>query len=380
MPEVVRSGQRLVALDGVRGVAIALVLAHHAVLHPTHPPSWLVPWLSLGRLAFTGVDLFFVLSGFLIGGILLDSRDAADGVRQFYARRALRILPLYGLLLAFSSLRALPALRHSLGASESQIPFLAYVTFTQNVFMALRGDFGVGVLAATWSLAVEEQFYLVAPFVVRCLRPKQLRALLIGVVLLAPVWRYFVGHWHADAAFAARVLTPCRADALGLGVLIALLVRSPAAAAWFRARRVVLQRVLLLLAAGMLVFTLVPESSPWFRVAGYSWFAGFYAIVLLLALGSNGAGRLGFLHRPWLTALAPLAYGAYLFNLPAIELCRRLLRSQFGLSVMTDLIGGVTGVALSLLAAAVCFRYIERPLLTRRVPRSPPPPPQAART
>src|SRR5512133_540145 len=164
---------RVPALDGVRGLAIVSVLAWHYVA-ATAP--WDRPWaLRLHAVlshAWAGVDLFFVLSGFLIGGIVLDHRRTPNFLRVFYGRRALRILPLYwAVLLGFVASRALLA-RHLPDAASSTLhanghPLLTYLTFGQNI---ATGLFSPSVpepswVNVTWSLAVEEHFYLLVPLV-----------------------------------------------------------------------------------------------------------------------------------------------------------------------------------------------------------------------
>ena len=124
---------------------------------------------------WSGVDLFFVLSGFLITGILRDQRSSSRYWRTFYLRRACRVLPLYAILLGGF------ALAIAFGASNvpglwwlfyTPMPLWSYATFTQNFFMAVAGGTGANWMGVSWSLAVEEQFYLVLPLVVYLL-PKR---------------------------------------------------------------------------------------------------------------------------------------------------------------------------------------------------------------
>ena len=168
------SSTRIPALDGLRGIAILLVLIVHTIsdFHFDHHPvlTWLV---RMSRLSWSGVDLFFVLSGFLIGGILLDARDSPNYFKTFYIRRAYRILPLYFVVLILAWLTfesgQLGWLRGAWAELFSgRISWWTFFTFTQNIAMALIGPFiGRAGLSQTWSLAVEEQFYLTLPLVVR---------------------------------------------------------------------------------------------------------------------------------------------------------------------------------------------------------------------
>ena len=140
------------ALDGVRGLAIALVVASHVTTWPPATQGWI------------GVDLFFVLSGFLITGILADSRNVIGRARAFYVRRALRILPLYyGVLV---TLFVVIPILHPLHTQEYQT--LAreqwwYWTYLQNWRIASAHSIDGGSLVWFWSLAIEEQFYLIWP-------------------------------------------------------------------------------------------------------------------------------------------------------------------------------------------------------------------------
>ena len=157
-------------LDGLRGCACLLVLAFHYLyqsLENDSPSKWKGSLLATLHLSWTGVDLFFVLSGFLLGGILLRHREAPNLFKVFYLRRACRILPLYFSwlsLFAFLSL-ILPATRFQC-LNNARIPSWPYWVFCQNIFMAIKSSVGCTWLAPTWSLAVEEQFYLVLPLLI----------------------------------------------------------------------------------------------------------------------------------------------------------------------------------------------------------------------
>src|ERR1043166_7724662 len=136
---IVRSSKRNLPLDGLRGLAILLVLLRHLVPEQTTHP-YFVPIITAARLTWSGVDLFFVLSGFLIGGILLDAKNSPDYLRTFYIRRAYRILPIYCVVVCIFFIWIIWVL--SDGPTSVAIPWFAYATLTQNFWMALLGDFG----------------------------------------------------------------------------------------------------------------------------------------------------------------------------------------------------------------------------------------------
>jgi peptidoglycan/LPS O-acetylase OafA/YrhL len=211
----------------LRGVAIALVMLHHFTISSGMRPVVSVDRLyyDLGRSAWCGVDLFFVLSGFLITGMLIDAKGSAGYFRNFYARRALRIFPLYygTLALVFWVVPALvtagPAFAQEAGAQQW------YWTYLVNVRTALHGWPAFLGLAHFWSLAVEEQFYLLWPAVVLVSNRRTLARLCFGLVGGSLLLRtgLALGGWH-DAAY---VLMPARMDALAVGALIAAAVRDP---------------------------------------------------------------------------------------------------------------------------------------------------------
>src|SRR5579863_2282559 len=167
---------RVPSLDGIRGFAILLVMLWHGLFVPlsnlpNHPVAERL--IGLGRLSWSGVDLFFVLSGFLIGGILLDASASTSYFSTFYIRRAHRILPLYAAVVSCVLIapRLFGGWNHW---ASNQISVGYYATFLQNFWMAKNNLFGSNVLGVTWSLAVEEQFYLSLPIAIRYLSRSQL--------------------------------------------------------------------------------------------------------------------------------------------------------------------------------------------------------------
>ena len=202
-------------LDGIRCLAVALVMFGHWTEH--------VPQLARLDyvLASSGVNLFFVLSGFLITGILLEAKSKAvekgHAIRQFYIRRFLRIFPLYyGVLFV-------AVLAHAPGAREY---FFSLVTYTANYPIAFRhGNYGY--MTHLWSLAVEEQFYLIFPFVVLFVRKKYLKHIFILAIAAAIIFRAlcFLMIDNETAGWMAYSFMPGCLDCLGLGALLAYYFR-----------------------------------------------------------------------------------------------------------------------------------------------------------
>jgi peptidoglycan/LPS O-acetylase OafA/YrhL len=208
---------RLPALDGIRGVAILLVILHNQT--GRYPSLHLQQIFANG---WMGVDLFFVLSGFLITGILVDSRQSDGYFRNFYARRCLRIWPLYYSLLVFMFV-IVPVLLPSEAPTvfDRSSPWWAYPLFLQN-FLIPNPAAATGPLGVTWSLAIEEQYYLVWPWVVRYCSRSQVRTIALTVICLSPALRFYLSFQHVDTY--SNVF--CRLDGLMMGALLALIVRS----------------------------------------------------------------------------------------------------------------------------------------------------------
>jgi peptidoglycan/LPS O-acetylase OafA/YrhL len=214
-PEAADASRHVPSLDGVRGLAIVLVLAFHA---------WPSQWTAFG---WMGVDLFFVLSGFLITGILFDGRETARRARTFYIRRILRIMPLYYAVLILMFV-VLPLIHrpHDLVYEQLAGDQAWYWTYTSNWLLGLQIPPHFNYMNHFWSLAVEEQFYLVWPLVVwHTSRKTALRiaACAIAGALVCRIALAGAGVWWLATYF----LTPCRLDALGVGSVIALALRAP---------------------------------------------------------------------------------------------------------------------------------------------------------
>ncbi len=222
------SSAHYASLDGLRGIAFLLVFFHHYGLtsHSSKPAILKLEWLAGG--GWAGVDLFFVLSGFLITGILLDTRDGKHYFRNFYARRVLRIFPLfYGVLLVL--LLATPILH--LQWHPGHILYFFYLgNVAGHIDPALNFVLPAVNLTHTWSLAVEEQFYLVWPLVILLVPDR--RSLIkvccgligFGFVLRAGLLLALPG---ASIEWCYGEL-PTHADGLLCGAILAVLIRSAA--------------------------------------------------------------------------------------------------------------------------------------------------------
>lgn len=364
-----RSAGRLPELDGVRGLAILLVLAHHYCLNLPVGGWGDQQVLRITGMGWIGVDLFFLLSGYLITGILLDGKRSPGILAAFYARRALRIFPPYYLLL-FGLFVVGPAFGVSLvGSSASDA--IWFWLYGSNFLIALT-DWPHRILAPLWSLAVEEHFYLIWPLVVLAVPTRRLKATLIVIALGSAVLR-LVGVSMGLSHSAIYVLTFTRLDALAVGGLLAAAQRSPGwGGPWLTSWGGAAFMSALLLGAP----TVVSNRGHWGAWAPAELVTGF----LLLAIGLGGAlawllgqgpthwARVAFRSRG-LTHAGRRSYGLYLYHMPLIEIVGRLGLDLPSLAHAEGphwpiLLGylPVQG-ALLFLVAEVSWRLMERPLL-----------------
>ncbi len=235
----------LPVLDGIRGVAIVMVLCVHFI---GDSPASTSPGHALVKLAnygIWGVDLFFVLSGFLITGILYDSKARSRYFRDFYLRRTLRIFPLYyGVLVALFVVWPLLPVPYPPALAESARHQVWLWLYASNVYLAVHRAWVLPYVGHFWSLAVEEQFYLVWPMVVLWFGLRSLLRVCVGVSVVALALRIGLAFTGAGA-MAQLVLTPCRFDALCIGSALALVLRAVGLARVARAGRLGLGPLLL---------------------------------------------------------------------------------------------------------------------------------------
>ncbi|MBA2526443.1 MAG: acyltransferase [Pyrinomonadaceae bacterium] len=290
-------------LDGLRGIAIIAVVLFHLG----------APGFSLG---WTGVNLFFVISGFLITGILLDTKDGPHYFRNFYARRMLRIFPIYYLTLTAIVLYALKS-----GESVDDLPY--YLFYGQNYVLSRHGwgaDFP-SLFDHTWSLAVEEQFYLFWPLVVVTLTRRHLIRLLAALFVVALLTRAFSFFVLKNPVLLYTPL-PSQFDGLATGAFIALITRTVEPLTLIRKKA-----RLVFLCSGLGLMLLVWRSglnSYWTPTAWgtnpenlilFTLLALFFGSLLVLAL-SGGNTLSNALRSAELRHIGEISYGLYLYHYP----------------------------------------------------------------
>lgn len=358
---------RVVALDGIRGIAILMVLIVH--LFPLHAESAFTLVIARASgLFWLGVDLFFVLSGYLITGILLRSRGEPGYYRNFLLRRTLRIFPAYFLVLAFIML-VLPLVHAPLADGSLQALWPWFVSYLQNWPIALRGDsFPWPGVNHFWSLAIEEQFYVIWPLVVALVAGARLRTLCIAIIVGTVLLRaglYFAG---TDWTFL-YTSTVTRLDGLAIGALIATL--SPAQArAWLPHARWIGGLALgVLLALSAMGGGLYSERVV--VIALTSATACFGALLLITHAGALPTWAQRLLAAPSLRWLGLYSYGIYLLHYvlywPIHYAVDALLPGMVETATNRFLLTvGLLTLAVTLAAAWAMFRCVEAPLLRLR--------------
>ena len=354
----------IAALDGVRGLAVLGVMATHLLAGNTARLGVVGNLLALG---VNGVDIFFVLSGFLITGILHDSLGDSFYFRKFYARRVLRIFPLYyGVILVLMMMTG-PLHLHWNGLQWS---LLLYLQNTHFLFPSLR-DFHTPYfdIDHLWSLAVEEQFYLVWPLLVALMpRPRRLLAVCVaGIVLSFGLRLWALQHgWGFDWANRNAL---CRADEMLGGAALALLLRTGLAERTVRLAVPVFFASLLLKVSLTYDGILLGRPGWYVPVAttvNYTLMVFLGASLLAWCLQPESRVREAFEWKP-LRAVGKYSYGLYILHLvllPGITLLLlQPLRSVFHGVVMARLAVGIAVFAISFLAAYLSFHLYEKQFL-----------------
>jgi len=350
-----RAPSRILELDGLRAFAILPVILHHS--WPTGGSTSFV-----GEAGWMGVDLFFVLSGYLITGILLNAVREKNGYRNFLARRSLRIFPLYYLCLALFAAVAV-AKEDPWAAMKDWGGAGWFVVYLGNIRAAWMNHLPPVLSFATlWSLQVEEQFYLFFPIAVALFSTKNLKRFLLGCVVAAPALRSFMVLFVPHSAVAGYALMPCRMDALAMGGLLAVAFRSG------ERPRAANARLAFLLggaaAAGIFFAALWHHGEgtaydPWMRSVGYSAVDFTCASLLCWVLLSPANKLIGMLRLRPLVYTGQIAYGLYLLHEPASWTARKLL----GNVEMHSALSVPITLAASFVAAALSWRFLESPFL-----------------
>ena len=334
-------------LDGLRGCAVLFVLIFHLIPRPfdNSPLGWM------------GVRLFFVLSGFLITGILLRARDrvrsgaqgAGFALRQFYTRRVLRIFPIYYLMLL---------ILFAFNAEEVRTKILWHLGYLSNVRFVID-DYFARWVGHFWTLSIEEQFYLVWPVVILFTPRKALLPVLIAAVISGPVYR-LASQLFAFSGMACEVLLPACSDTLAAGALMAAFLHKPGA--WPRHK----QKCAMAGWIGFGVFAALQTldscglgSVPGFVVITCAFATGAAGLIAHAAFGSSGRLRPILEFKP-LVYLGTISYGLYIYHeivSTAVDTLAESGSLRLAVWALIALKFSLTG-----LAAALSWHFFEKPI------------------
>lgn len=360
------ASSRIPELDGVRGIAILMVVISHYIGASGYPPSGnilvktIIPYLfSFG----TGVTLFFVLSGYLIGGIILDNFQKPHFLTTFWMRRCCRILPILFLLIGFCF--TLEAVLPPEGAAyhwlfDGLMPWWSYVLFVENIFMGKYGSFGGSFLAVTWSLAVEEQFYLIAPIAILLFGKKHFLRALLPLVLLSLLLTLIVALSSLPRLFVDLNL-PFIMSGLLFGIGLAGLLRNE-----YLSRLLLESRGIILLCFSLqLVATAFLIQSRAFSFFYSIWWSLLYVVFICVALLYKGSHLTAVLRFTPLRFFGVISYGLYLLHQPVSGMIHGWLRNDQKPYFYDSWGAVVTGIAflVAVMVSWVSFRFYETPFL-----------------
>jgi peptidoglycan/LPS O-acetylase OafA/YrhL len=361
-------------LDGIRGWACASLVTAHCLtgVGQAQPGSWLASfnshtlWLFLG-----GVDLFFVLSGFLIGGILLDSKAEPHYFKNFWIRRVARIFPVAYLVLAAYAAALFITAHFNITRfdnwllAEYRPPLWSFATFTQSLPIALHGYSGPRWMAMTWSLAIEEQFYLLFPLAVYFLPRRWLVVLVISGIVASPILRDVLervfGSWYAS-----YVLLPSRMDGLMYGVAVALIVRNKKAFAIVARYRLLFDAAALLILYSIVtnwVFTLWPGPGGNIFPLKQSLLATMWAVVILRVFTYQNSAFNKIWRNSILAKIGLISYGLYMYHQSINGLVHGLLFNQEPtIKTPEHVLAAIAVITLAVGLATISYIYFESPI------------------
>ena len=351
---MIDSQKRIAELDGIRGVAILMVLTWHyfgSVPRAMEPGS-VISYLTIAtRLFWSGVDLFFVLSGYLICGIILDNHRKSDFLKSFFIRRATRILPLYLLLLLFYVLleSLLDSDRYSWLFSSPR-PLWSYLAFVQNVVMGQVGHYGSNFLAISWSLAIEEQFYLIAPVSILLMGRRAWVRAIPALILFALTLRL------TFPQFASYVNTPFRMDSLLIGGAVAVIVRNEKVYSVLAGNRI---GVLTFCLTGIFLLAVLSLRLGLGTIQ-YTVFGCVYGSLLLTAILYRDSAWTSVLRCGPLRFFGSIAYGLYMYHQAVNGLLHGVISgTPPTLATREGIITTATALAITIILSFASFHLYE---------------------
>ena len=354
--------QRIPELDGLRGIAILMVVGFHYLNNQLQDPESAVGRAvsQVTSFGWTGVDLFFILSGFLIGTGLIRNKHSPRLFATFYARRFLRIVPNYYLLIAiFFVIVNLPYFNSSIFVHRSDvIPWWSYLLMVHNIFMGRMNTLGSNAVNVTWSIGIEEQFYLFFPLIVYFSPKRWIPYILLVAIALASVIRPFYADW-----IPRYVFLPCRMDAIAFGALVAYCNEEFDLEAVMKKGR---KWYFLAMALNVVFCLYLFYRYQDLGVNKHFYITIFFGGCLLAALAYKNTLYGAFLRNRLLMWIGTISYSLYLFHYLILALMEYSLLHYNGgvmLSNGKDGLVSVLSLGLAFLFAWFVYRNLETPLV-----------------
>jgi peptidoglycan/LPS O-acetylase OafA/YrhL len=343
------------ALDGLRGLAILLVVLYHNF-----------GFIKQSFFGWLGVDLFFVLSGFLITSILLKELGTPDYLKNFFIRRVLRIFPLYFLCLIIFLI-----LFPVLGLYKKELAFFVknqwwLWTYLQNWLYSFYLSDDAKMLTHLWSLAVEEQFYLIWPFVILLVKsPRKLFFIMLAVLVLTILLRSIIWLSQIEDLNYTTLYTFTRIDGICIGSMVALLLR-------FKPKLISknMTAIVLALAAMNFIFYFINQSDrnsyPYYAFVGYTTFCAMFGLLLHEIVTSNDNTIINkILSIKPLRFLGKISYGFYVYHWPVYIMSQlyffNSLRDSLNLTDTSSRLGAsLLSTGLAFFISVISYNYFER--------------------
>jgi peptidoglycan/LPS O-acetylase OafA/YrhL len=348
-------------LDGIRGIAILLVLIFHCRFAATPGTQIQLQYFLLADMGWIGVDLFFVLSGFLITRILLDTHKDKDYFRNFYARRMLRIFPLYYSVLALVHICSRLTPTTSI-ESTSSLAEMSYWIHLQNWLPAPEHT---QILGGFWSLAIEEQFYFVWPLLIMfAAKYGQVEKLCLALWIFTVGFRFW---WISQGYEDAYYITFTRLDGLVLGAFVAARVnkygfqrlRTPALAFGILAVAVI--------ALVRIVNGRFYGIQPMVLQYGLAALAVLFSSFVVIAVTGREEGVLRrLLRHKWLRFFGTISFGLYVYHVGVVIFLRYINIVPNTHFWQAQIMFFTIVITLSSLLAWLSFRYFEKPVMQIR--------------
>ena len=359
-PKKAMINERLPGLDGIRAVAISMVIFFHYFTGPIYatPGGFIEPgsvWAYLERfseLFWSGVDLFFVLSGFLITRNLLNNIEATNLFKTFYIRRSLRIFPAYFLFIGAYWLFVYYGC-----SGECDLEFLPplwpYVLYVQNFYHWISGIAPPTSLGALWSLAVEEQFYIFLPFLLLIVQRKYSQYLFVVALCLSLSLRFLVTDYNPSVTFF-------RLDGLAFGGLLACYSTR------FGFPKIANTTLLVVLTVFLIGFFYITWKDPTLEETSYAYcLFGAIGVVLILVAVTHKDRFFGrILDCAPMAWVGKRSYFIYLWHMFVVSFLHRIIDGpSISLVSIKDVYITAMALAITLLLAELSWKFVEHPLI-----------------